>query len=72
MSTAEGSAEERYNLITRGLGEVLGGPIIKAVLDEGRTPKAYWGALRRSTYRRMETNLAVVGTAPTGRRVYTQ
>jgi hypothetical protein len=31
-------------LITRGLQEVLGGDILKAVLAEGRTPKGYWGA----------------------------
>ncbi|KAI0028528.1 hypothetical protein K488DRAFT_58339 [Vararia minispora EC-137] len=40
----DASADDRYNLITRGLGEVLGGPIIKAILDEGRSPKCYWGA----------------------------
>ncbi|KAJ7905008.1 tyrosine tRNA ligase [Mycena leptocephala] len=36
-------AEEKYELITRGLQEVLGGDILKAVLAEGRTPKGYWG-----------------------------
>ena len=37
------TAEERYELITRRLQEVLGADIIKAILAEGRTPKCYWG-----------------------------
>lgn len=37
------SADEKYELITRGLQEVLGGDSIKAILAEGRTPKCYWG-----------------------------
>lgn len=37
-------AEEKYELITRRLQEVLGGDLIKGVLAEGRTPKCYWGA----------------------------
>ena len=52
MATANASADERFELIVRGLGEVLGGETIKAILDEGRTPKCYWGArssLSRST-----------------------
>ena len=36
--------EEKYELITRGLQEVLGGESIKAILAEGRHPKCYWGA----------------------------
>lgn len=36
--------EEKYEIITRGLQEVLGGDIIKAILAEGRSPKCYWGA----------------------------
>ncbi|KAF8636120.1 hypothetical protein AX17_003775 [Amanita inopinata Kibby_2008] len=35
--------EEKYELITRRLQEVLGGESIKAILAEGRSPKAYWG-----------------------------
>lgn len=38
-----GTAEERYELITRRLQEVLGGDAIKAILAEGETPKCYWG-----------------------------
>ena len=38
-----GTAEECYELITRGLQEVLGADTIKAILAEGRTPKCYWG-----------------------------
>lgn len=38
-----GTAEERYELITRGLQEVLGEDIIMKILAEGRTPKCYWG-----------------------------
>ncbi|KAF9447076.1 tyrosine tRNA ligase [Macrolepiota fuliginosa MF-IS2] len=35
--------DEKYELITRRLQEVLGGETIKAILAEGRAPKAYWG-----------------------------
>ncbi|EGN97458.1 hypothetical protein SERLA73DRAFT_169785 [Serpula lacrymans var. lacrymans S7.3] len=35
--------EQKYELITRGLKEVLGGDAIKAILTEGRSPKCYWG-----------------------------
>ena len=35
--------EERFDLITRRLQEVLGGDSIKAILAEGRAPKGYWG-----------------------------
>lgn len=38
-----GTAEERYELITRRLQEVLGADIIKTTLADGRTPKCYWG-----------------------------
>ncbi|KAF8920311.1 tyrosine tRNA ligase [Mucidula mucida] len=37
------SADEKYELITRRLQEVLGGDQIKAILTEGRSPKCYWG-----------------------------
>jgi len=41
---AEGTAEERFALITRRLGEVLGGDAIKGILTEGkRHVKCYWG-----------------------------
>ncbi|KXN83767.1 Tyrosine--tRNA ligase, cytoplasmic [Leucoagaricus sp. SymC.cos] len=36
--------EEKYELITQRLAEVLGGDILKAILAEGRSPKAYWGS----------------------------
>jgi hypothetical protein len=36
--------EEKYDLITRRLQEVLGGDSIKAILAEGRQPRGYWGA----------------------------
>ena len=45
--------ETRYNLITRGLQEVIGGEIIQQILAEGRTPKCYWGTA--PTGRRMDT-----------------
>ncbi|KAH7912102.1 hypothetical protein BJ138DRAFT_1084271 [Hygrophoropsis aurantiaca] len=35
--------EQKYELITRRLQEVLGGDLIKSILAEGRTLKAYWG-----------------------------
>ena len=41
---SEELVEKKYSLITRRLQEVLGGDIIKGVLAEGRSPKAYWGA----------------------------
>ncbi|KAJ7334752.1 tyrosyl-tRNA synthetase [Mycena albidolilacea] len=37
-------AAEKYELITRGLQEVLGGDILKAILAEGRSPKGYLGS----------------------------
>ena len=37
------TAEERYELITRGIQETLGKDIIKKILVEGNTPKCYWG-----------------------------
>ncbi|KAG6916847.1 hypothetical protein DXG01_005146 [Tephrocybe rancida] len=36
------SADEKFEMITRGLQEVLGGDSIKAILAEGRSPKCYW------------------------------
>ncbi|TFK64443.1 tyrosine tRNA ligase [Pluteus cervinus] len=35
--------DEKYEIITRRLQEVLGGDSIKAILAEGRSPKCYWG-----------------------------
>ncbi|KDR82350.1 hypothetical protein GALMADRAFT_237612 [Galerina marginata CBS 339.88] len=35
--------DEKYELITRRLQEVLGGDSIKGILAEGRQPKCYWG-----------------------------
>ena len=40
---SEEQVAKKYNLITRQLQEVLGGDIIKGILAEGRSPKAYWG-----------------------------
>ena len=40
---SEEQVAKKYNLITRRLQEVLGGDIIKGILAEGRSPKAYWG-----------------------------
>ncbi|KAG6833158.1 hypothetical protein H0H87_010545 [Tephrocybe sp. NHM501043] len=37
------AADEKFEIITRGLQEVLGGDSIKAILTEGRSPKCYWG-----------------------------
>ena len=36
-------AEVKFDLITRRLQEVLGGETIKTILNEGKTPKCYWG-----------------------------
>jgi tyrosyl-tRNA synthetase len=36
--------EEKYEIITRRLQEVFGGDTIKAILDNGKSPVAYWGA----------------------------
>jgi len=38
------SPDEKFEIITRNLQEVLGGDSIKAILAEGRSPKCYWGA----------------------------
>ncbi|KAL0578012.1 hypothetical protein V5O48_003962 [Marasmius crinis-equi] len=37
------TAEEKFELITRRIEEVLGGDLIKSILAEGRAPKCYWG-----------------------------
>ncbi|KAG7099533.1 hypothetical protein E1B28_001372 [Marasmius oreades] len=41
--SASATAEEKYELITRRIEEVLGGDLIKSILAEGRAPKCYWG-----------------------------
>ncbi|KZV65646.1 tyrosine tRNA ligase [Peniophora sp. CONT] len=43
MAAPNESAAERLDIIKRGLGEILGGEKIEAILNEGRTPKGYWG-----------------------------
>ncbi|KAJ6510444.1 hypothetical protein C8R45DRAFT_814333 [Mycena sanguinolenta] len=64
------SAEEKYELIARGLHEVIGGDILRAILAEGRSPKGYLGAYS-SSRRHSSAHLTVsAGTAPTGRREY--
>ncbi|KAF8885215.1 hypothetical protein BD779DRAFT_1534665 [Infundibulicybe gibba] len=35
--------DEKYELITRRVQEILGGDSIKAILADGRAPKCYWG-----------------------------
>lgn len=35
--------DEKYHLITRRLQEILGKDAIKALLDQGKNPKCYWG-----------------------------
>lgn len=35
---------ERFELITRRLQETLGGDAIRAILEQGRHPRCYWGA----------------------------
>ena len=48
MSTSF-SPEEKFDLITRNLQEVLGAEQIKTILaDEARTLKCYWGVLLTS------------------------
>ncbi|KAJ8084344.1 Tyrosine--tRNA ligase, cytoplasmic [Marasmius tenuissimus] len=42
MSVAS-TAEEKYELITQRIEEVLGGDLIKSILAEGRAPRCYWG-----------------------------
>jgi tyrosyl-tRNA synthetase len=37
------NTELKYDIITRGLQEVLGGEIIKGILAQGKNPKCYWG-----------------------------
>lgn len=61
------TADEKYDLITRGLQEILGGDIIKAILAEGRAPKAYWGALNMTPLT-LSIDRSTLGTAPTGKR----
>ncbi|KAH8105295.1 tyrosyl-tRNA synthetase [Cristinia sonorae] len=40
---AAADADAKYELITRRLQEVLGGETLKTILNEGRSPKCYWG-----------------------------
>jgi tyrosyl-tRNA synthetase len=47
--------DEKYELITRRLAEVLGADLIKSILAEGRAPKAYWG-VSESTFFSSELN----------------
>ena len=42
-TTTDMTAEQRYELITRGLAEVLGGDAILAKLKEGKQLSLYWG-----------------------------
>ncbi|KAF7986760.1 hypothetical protein HWV62_20346 [Athelia sp. TMB] len=42
--TVPTTADEKFELITRRLQEVLGGDALKAILAEGRSPKGYWGS----------------------------
>lgn len=37
------SAQQRFDLITRGIEEVQDGDLIKAILAEGKNPRAVWG-----------------------------
>ncbi|KAG6380024.1 hypothetical protein JVT61DRAFT_8102 [Boletus reticuloceps] len=59
--------EKKYSLITRRLQEVLGGNIIKGILAEGRSPKAYLG-MHLVSYPEPRKRLTrpIIGTAPTG------
>lgn len=44
MTPSDLTAQDRYDLITKNLEEVLNGQIIKAVLEEGNRPlRIYWG-----------------------------
>lgn len=62
--------DEKYEMITRRLAEVFGGDTIKAILDKGNSPVAYWGACRAIDL--FIEHLLIIhlfaGTAPTGRR----
>jgi hypothetical protein len=42
--------QDRFNLITRRLQEVLGGDTIQNLLKDGKTPKCYWGAVSVSAW----------------------
>jgi len=40
--------DNKWEFISRRLQEILGADIIKAILTEGRTLKAYWGVRANS------------------------
>lgn len=42
-SATTATPAERFELITRRLQETLGGDAIRAILEQGRHPKCYWG-----------------------------
>lgn len=63
--------EEKFELITRRLQEVLGGDTIRAILDKGDSPVAYWGTFNAKHFLYQTSahyNTFFLGTAPTGRR----
>jgi len=43
MAELSSDAQEKYDILTRRLQEVLGGEILKQILSEGKIPKGYWG-----------------------------
>ena len=45
--------QNRYDLIARGVQEVMGGEIVQQILSEGRTPKCYWGTAPTGRHMRM-------------------
>lgn len=62
-------AEAKFELITRRLQETLGGEAIKAILNEGKAPKCYWGEWKCLTQIILRVLTWLSGTAPTGRRM---
>lgn len=45
-----GEAQAKYERITRNLQEVTSPDVIKKVLQDGKTVKAYWGEFRLHTH----------------------
>ena len=64
------AADDKFELITRRLDEVLGADLIKTILAEGRTPKCYWGMhfVHLCVSFLSRAKIYCTGTAPTGRR----
>jgi tyrosyl-tRNA synthetase len=43
MADLDEESQNKFEIITRRLQEVLGGDLIRQILADGKAPKGYWG-----------------------------